>query len=360
LGEEIIQNSLKKKGLIIFALGILLMVPIFSVNGYEILTSKSIRLKTTYDSSSIYGLSNMVYNKNTGENFQTIQEAIDDIDTKDGHTIKVNVGIYPENVIVHKSINLKGENRQKTIIDGEGNDNVLNITAPEVNVHGFTIQNSGYEKSGILINSNFNNINWNNIDNNWYGVLIWYASNNSIEGNNIGKNEFGILVFNSIYNNLNWNKIDGNENGIDMWDSSYNNVKGNRIINTQERGMLMGHSPNNNIFWNNIRNSNTGIYLWSHSDNNVFYQNNFFNNSINADDECNNYWDNGKKGNYWDDYEEKCPNANKIWLKGIWDTQYDIYGGNNKDIKPLCRPYIQSNLKMIFNYIFIFIKVILK
>ena len=102
------------------------MVPIFSVNGHEILTSESMILTSNDNSSSMYVLSNTVYNLDTGENFQTIQEAIDDIDTKDGHTIQVEIGIYHENVVIHKSINLKGVNRYKTIIDGGENGHVLN------------------------------------------------------------------------------------------------------------------------------------------------------------------------------------------------------------------------------------------
>lgn len=332
------------------------MIPICSVNGYSILKSESIILTPNNDTSSYYLLSNAVYNLNTGKNFQTIQEAIDDIDTKDGHTIQVNNGIYHENVIINKSINLRGLNRHNTIIDGGGNGNVLNITVDQVNVNGLKIQNSGYQNSGIIINSNYNNINWNNIENNWYGVLIWYSSNNSIKANKISKNEFGILVFNSIYNNLKWNDIDKNENGIDMWDSSYNNIVGNKITNNVIKGMLMGHSSYNNIHWNNIRNSNIGIYLWSYSDNNNIYQNNFLYNKKNADDECNNYWDNGYKGNYWDDYRDKCPNANRIWIKGVWDIQYDIPNGDNQDMNPLCTPYLRSNLKLVINNMLIFFK----
>ena len=52
-----------------------------------------------------------VHNVDTGEYFTTIQAAIDDSDTVDGHTIEVSAGTYFEHVIFDKNLTLKGENR---------------------------------------------------------------------------------------------------------------------------------------------------------------------------------------------------------------------------------------------------------
>ena len=115
-----------------------------------------------------------VHNINTGEDFLTIQEAIDDYDTLNGHTIFVDNGTYFENVVVDKSINLIGENRNNTVIDGNYNDDVVSIFADDVSLTGFTIQHSGNEigDNAILIQSNNNYVYDNNIFNNSFGIKI--------------------------------------------------------------------------------------------------------------------------------------------------------------------------------------------
>jgi len=82
-------------------------------------------------------------------NYTKIQDAIGD--AKDGFTIFVYSGIYYENVVIDKRINLIGENKRATIIDGSGGESVVKITVDGVNIKEFTVQNG---KKGIKMYNN--------------------------------------------------------------------------------------------------------------------------------------------------------------------------------------------------------------
>jgi len=47
-----------------------------------------------------------------------------------------------------------------------------------------------------------------------------------------------------------------------------------------------------------------------------------------------NLWDDGAEGNYWNDYEEKYPNASEVDGLGIWDTPY-VIDEHNQDNYPI-------------------------
>ena len=83
------------------------------------------------------------------DHFDKIQHSIDAV-SKNG-TVYVYNGTYYENVDVNKTINLIGENKETTIIDGGGGGNVVYITADWVNISGFTIRNSGSLDAGVKI-----------------------------------------------------------------------------------------------------------------------------------------------------------------------------------------------------------------
>jgi len=86
-----------------------------------------------------------VHNLDSGEDFATIQEAIDDSDTDPGHTITVEPGTYNENVVVNKRLTIKSSsgNPADTIVNAsDSNDHVFKVTADYVNISGFTVENA--------------------------------------------------------------------------------------------------------------------------------------------------------------------------------------------------------------------------
>jgi parallel beta-helix repeat protein len=122
-------------------------------------------------------------------NYTTIQGAINDATS--GDTIFVFNGTYTENIVIDKSINLIGENKQITTINGN-NAIAIKITVNSVTVDGFTIQNGD---QGILLDHTGNsNINGNIISNNNCGIFLHGAISNNIKNNIISDNKCGIEV----------------------------------------------------------------------------------------------------------------------------------------------------------------------
>ena len=124
-------------------------------------------------------------------NYSTIQDAIDDAINGDIVYVYDESSPYFENVLVDKSIQLIGENRETTIIDGMQISDVLWLTADEINISGFTIQNgsnSNGTAGGIRLDPSSHSMIFNNIikNNEEYGVLaIENASSNNIISRNI-------------------------------------------------------------------------------------------------------------------------------------------------------------------------------
>ena len=148
------------------------------------------------------------------EDFLTIQSAINVAYPRD--VISVAPGTYYENVVVNKSVSLLGANAESTIIDGGLNGNVLNITASNVVVSGFTIQRSGGfspKNCGIYVSSSSfgNEISGNKITNNGYGIFLQGSSNNILLQNNVASNSiYGVFLTNSQNNRLRNNQMDLN------------------------------------------------------------------------------------------------------------------------------------------------------
>ena len=349
-----------------------------------------------------------------GQDYVNIQDAIDN--ATDGDTIRVYEGIYYENLVVNKTVNLIGNGTEYTTIDGEGNGNVVEINTNNVEISKFFITRSRiywHEKNaGIKIDSsnnlisncnisNFhlgisltfsknNTISSCNISNNGYmgieikvsenntisscnisnnghvGIDIFVSNNNIISNTNISNNEEGIRVHPSSNNIISYCNISNNKgNGIQLDSfSNYNTITNCNISNNIWTGIKLDDSSNNSISNCNILNNNHGIYIRDDSYDNTIFHNNFINNNNSASDECSNQWDNAEEGNYWDDYV-----GNDRRGDGIGDTPFNITGGNNKDRYPLIEPYkeetnpttniINKDKNVLPNFVFLLLIIVI-
>lgn len=315
----------------------------------------SIGTRVVKKSTLLVSKGNTLYVGGNGEgNYTKIQDAINNASDRDTVFVYAYSSPYYENVVVNKTINLIGENKDTTIIDGNHSGNCVYVTANYVDISGFTIQNGRF--FGIYLETIFNRITDNNISNNYdMGIALFYSSGNTIIGNTILNTlNDGIYLYRSNYNTIEDNTILNNlGDGICLYESNRNTIKDNIISNNGD-GIRLGlknggYSAYNTITGNNITsNKENGILLYEYTDINIIYHNNFINNTQNAYNEGNNTWDDGEYGNYWSDYEERYPDAKpKILKPWMWNTPYEIEGGNNMDNNPLIKQWPNSKSRAI-------------
>lgn len=231
-------------------------------------------------------------------NYGCVQDAINNASS--GDTVYVYNGIYYEHIIIDKSINLKGENKYNTILDGSKKGIVVNISKDNVDIANITIRRSGttWRHSGVLFNG-VRNCRIHDIvcRNNEYSIKLISSDDNIISNNIVRNNLQGIslehssnneIINNSIYDNAGpgiWLRFDSNYNliyscnltneGIDCSTKNnkifYNNIDSGRIS-------LKYGGKNNLVEKNNISNYKHGIGIFFDLySNNTIVHNNFFN-----------------------------------------------------------------------------------
>jgi len=228
------------------------------------------------------------------QDYTTIQEAINQ--ASPGDTIQVSSGTYRENLVIDKNLTLKGEDKNKTIIEGSGSDyTVIQAILTTVNISGFTIKNGGN------------------------GIWLEKCSGSVITGNN----------------------ITGTSRGIWLHYSHNNTVSDNTVIgNFSWRGIVLcGQSSNNTVIRNTIKDNEEGLGITG--ENNFIIHNNFINNQNQAVmlESHYNAWNNTYEGNYWSDYYGIDANQD-----GIGDTPYPI-DHNNQDNHPLMGVFSQFKIQ---------------
>jgi nitrous oxidase accessory protein NosD len=183
-------------------------------------------------------------------NHSTIQEAI--FNATNGDTIFVfsESSPYYEHISIYKEITVIGENKDTTIIDGNGTGIIVTITEPDVIIKEFTIQN-GY--TGIEVDGSCDNVSIQH-------MIITDCTEMGIDVN--GFNEFLIIEYNIIkncknassytgtsYSKINHNSFENSEYGIvfNLW-CNQNQIHFNNFLNNEKDAFFFTSVLNSWLF----------------------------------------------------------------------------------------------------------------
>ena len=288
---------------------------------------------------------NTLYVGGTGPgNYTTIQDAIDD--ANDGDTVFVydDSSPYYENVVINKSINLIGENKNTTIIDAD--DLGLKVETDNVYIKGFTIK--CYE-DGIIIYADNTTIS-DNIIKAYGNFVLWgiyiYGKDNVIEYNIISYFSIGIIIHHSEGTIIRNNYVCSNSWFGILFECSSSNIIINNSITENYLGIgfddIHEKSKYNIIKSNNISYNEFGLDLGGRG--NTVSENNFIENDVSFLTIL--YWDRGIrrnkwKNNYWSDYQGILGFLKIIKGRILVVTMHDYnyYPWFNIDWFPVKKPY---------------------
>ncbi|HEX6187392.1 MAG TPA: nitrous oxide reductase family maturation protein NosD [Pyrinomonadaceae bacterium] len=194
--------------------------------------------------------------------FSSIQAAINAAGA--GDIVQVQAGTYTGNLILNKQIVLEGINRP--VLRGEGTGSVITVLADRCTVKGFIIEHSGgdltREDSGILLKSNRNVIEDNELRDILYGIYLYGSAGNTLRRNHVqgrpeldsGARGAGLHLWNSPDNNIEDNSITEERDGIYVQSSHGNQIRRNRV--TKLRYGLHYMSSDRNVFEDNLFSNN--------------------------------------------------------------------------------------------------------
>jgi nitrous oxidase accessory protein len=299
--------------------------------------------------------------------YSTIVDAI--ANAENGDTVFIRAGTYEgpinQTIVINKTLSIVGEDASNTIINFHPQMNVtwfytaawfsysdaITVNADDFGFCNLTISPNGF----ISINGDRARISGNNITSGSETGLRITGSHCNVTDNTSGGSislggYFNRIAQNTFYRiaiNQDLNIIDNNAvNTVVLSNSSKNTISNNHIISkTSEYGIdIAGDSCKNEIFGNSLLTLLADLEIVSSTArNNTIYHNNFLSKYHNGpvslytyNATLVNFWDNGKEGNYWANF-----NGSDVNGDGIGDTPY-IIDANNVDHYPLMQPWTDS------------------
>jgi nitrous oxidase accessory protein len=199
-----------------------------------------------------------------------LQQALEN--ARPGDELRVAAGRYPGPLIIQTPVTLIGT--PGTIVDGQSQESVVQILAPNVTIRNMQIQGSGNDlslhHSGILVESNAHGtvIENNRLQDNLFGIFVQGANQVRVHANHIQGRTDGHLstlgnaihLWNTHDTHIENNVVQGGRDGIFITTSN-----GNTLQNNQFQGLRFAihymYSHNNEVSGNLSQDNHLGYAL---------------------------------------------------------------------------------------------------
>jgi len=300
----------------------------------------------------------IAHNLASGYHFTTIQQAIYNVYTLNGHTIVVDAGTHVENVRVNKSVTLAGAGMGICTVQAANPGNhVFNVVVDDVTITGFTATGAsnvlyagvyvgGYSRvliEDVNVTGNYYGVRLAGSDNcsvmnstvysnGQNGVRLESARECNIQNNTVsGTNGPGIRVqaSQSQYNTVTWNVVTNNNHGISFNTCSRNLVENNTIVGKNTGyGIELFASSYFEVKYNSIASNARGIYSYASSptfQGHIILGNNFTGNTINGMDFTNSRNNTVRENDFYDNAKGVNVAASSSYNE-IYDNNF-LYNG---------------------------------
>ncbi|MGB3713112.1 MAG: nitrous oxide reductase family maturation protein NosD [Candidatus Promineifilaceae bacterium] len=176
--------------------------------------------------------------------FSSLTEAL--VQADEGEIIEVFGGIYPESLVIDKSVTLIGHDWP--VIDGGGSGTVIKLVAPDITVRGFVIAGSGHslqqENSGIAVEAPGAIIEDNRLEDTLFGVYLREADGGVIRNNVISSKDLD---------------VPRRGDPIRVWFSNGVTIENNRI--SKGRDVVLWYSENLIVRNNQVADGRYGLHF---------------------------------------------------------------------------------------------------
>jgi parallel beta-helix repeat protein len=222
-------------------------------------------------------------------NYSTILAAVNNATT--GNTVLVYSGTYHESLVIDKALVVIGEDKNTTIIDGDGNGYVVTLTADHTTISGFTITHSKkkFPLAGIYVTSDYNTVSNCILTDNFYGMQLGYGTgNNLIINNTIFHNGRCGIYFNHSSNNRLFGNLvrDQPVNGFGLFEFSNNNsIINNTLIQNRYSGVNIRESYDNQVIGNTFIQDENGLHKPAPEYHTIARDNHFSDNVVSLEEE---------------------------------------------------------------------------